>query len=487
MTKFLGISAFSHDASVSVVQDGKILFGSHSERYTRVKNDKNLSETLIKEALEYGKPDAIAFYERPLLKRTRQLYSGQYNKAFDPVTVEGKIRAALPGLCNIPIEYVSHHESHAAAGAYTSGFDDACVVVADAIGEWDCLSIWKYNNGKLKKLYSQKYPNSLGLFYTAITERVGLKPNEDEYILMGMAAYGNPIYADQMEEDFFYKEKLAKTKINLHHGCLGYLDGADIYDLAASAQVVIERKLHEIFQHSKRVYPSDNLVYMGGVALNCSANHIIRTYYTDSWIMPNPGDAGSSLGSCLSLSNGPVQWDGPYIGKAIYGTYPVERIVETIQKEQILGVASGRAEFGPRALGNRSLFADPRGHDIKDRVNAIKKRQEFRPFAPVILEEMADEYFVMGNIKSSPYMQYTFDCRYPDDFPAIVHKDNTSRVQTVNENDHPELYATLKLFYEKTGCPMLLNTSLNIKGQPIVNTRKDADDFEDRYGVRVIS
>lgn len=486
MTKVLGISAFSHDAAASVVHDDQIMFGSHAERYSRRKNDCGLSRLMLEDAQAYGKPDVIAFYEKPFLKRTRQIYSGQWSKAFDGVTVNNLIKS-LTGYKDVPIEYISHHKSHAAAGAYTSGFDDACVIVADAIGEWDCLSIWKFNNGELKKLYSQKYPNSLGLFYTAMTQRVGLKPNEDEYILMGMAAYGNPIYADQMEEDFFYPRKLAKAKINLHHGCLGYLPNADVYDLAASAQVVLERKLHEIFQYSKRVYPSDNLVYMGGVSLNCSANRFIDRYYRRSWIMPNPGDAGSSLGACLGLTNRPVQWSGPFLGKEIEGPYPSEHLVDEIIKNKIVGVASGRAEFGPRALGNRSLFADPRGHDIKDRVNSIKKRQKFRPFAPVILEEHANDYFVMNGMKSSPYMQYTFECRYPDKFPAIVHADNTSRVQTVNKNDHPGLYDALTLMYEKTGCPMLLNTSLNIKGQPIVNDVYDAEEFEHYYKVKVIT
>jgi carbamoyltransferase len=203
--------------------------------------------------------------------------------------------------------------------------------------------------------------------------------------------------------------------------------------------------------------------------------------------MPNPGDSGSSLGACLDVNNRPVQWMGPYIGTEIAGDYPSERIVDEILEHSIVGVASGRAEFGPRAFGNRSLFADPRGTDIKDRVNQIKKRQEFRPFAPVILEEFANDYFDMGSIESSPYMQYTFECRHPDKFPAIVHADNTSRVQTVNKTDHPGLFHALTLMHDRTGCPMLLNTSLNIKGQPMVNTRADADDFENMYGVKVIS
>ncbi len=174
----------------------------------------------------------------------------------------------------------------------------------------------------------------------------------------------------------------------------------------------------------------------------------------------------------------------PYLGHNIEGPYPAQKLLDELLTNKIVGVANGRAEFGPRALGNRSLLADPRGLEIKDKVNKIKRRQEFRPFAPVILEEEAHKYFDMP-CKETPFMQYVVNCKEPDKYPAIIHKDGTSRVQTVTRQQHPGLYQLLVAWRDKTGCPMLLNTSLNIKGEPIVNTIEDARRFERKYNVLV--
>ena len=181
-----------------------------------------------------------------------------------------------------------------------------------------------------------------------------------------------------------------------------------------------------------------------------------------------------------------INWQTPYLGHEIEGDYPTEYVLKHLlnSKDKICGIASGRAEFGPRALGNRTLCADPRGKDIKDKVNAIKQRQEFRPFAPMILEEYADEYF---EGPKGPYMQFVSKCKYPKEFPAIIHKDGTSRVQTVNKEQHPDLHDLLTRFKDKTGCPMLLNTSLNIKGMPIVNDKQDAFNFTKKYQTLVFT
>jgi carbamoyltransferase len=203
--------------------------------------------------------------------------------------------------------------------------------------------------------------------------------------------------------------------------------------------------------------------------------------------MPCPGDAGSSLGSAALAYGGKLNWKNAYLGKEISGDYPVDAIVNSLLRNKIVGVASGRAEFGPRALGNRSLLADPRGPDIKDQVNAIKRRQQFRPFAPVILEEYADEYFdIPGGWSDTRYMQVVGRCRNPDLFPAITHVDGTSRIQTVPQDGSGIRYL-LEAWYARTDCPMLLNTSLNIRGEPMVNDRADADRFEKLYGVQVHS
>jgi len=202
--------------------------------------------------------------------------------------------------------------------------------------------------------------------------------------------------------------------------------------------------------------------------------------------MPNPGDAGNSLGAIAAKRKTQLIWDSPYLGHNIDNQYPAEQLVDLLKKHKIIGVANGRAEFGPRALGHRSLLADPRGSEIKDKVNEIKRRQKFRPFAPAILHSQANDYFYM-DAPESPYMQYTMVCKKSEEFPAIVHHDGTSRVQTVSEYDSLNFYKFLKLWYEETGCPMVLNTSLNIRGKPMVNDENDAKDFEKMYGVKVLT
>ena len=504
----LGISgALNHDAAVSVIKDGEILFASHSERYSKIKNDPLLNDEIIQEALSYGKPDVIAWYERPILKKFRQLIAGQFSLAFDKTELPSHYLKKFPELDGIKVKYQTHHYTHAASGYFTSGFDDAAVVVIDSMGEFETLTIWEGKNDALFRVYEQHYPNSVGLFYSAMTQRLGLKPQEDEYILMGMAAYGDlhrrvdgkslvkhiydnlKITLNRHKEDAHIIVNIGK---NLHRGCKWFLPELtteqDMFDLAAATQFVYEQMLTEIIKEAKREVDSKNLVIMGGCALNCSANSNITHNYDNVWIMPNPGDAGSCIGASQRFFKERINWKTAYLGHMIEGTYPVEKSLEALLSGEIIGIANGRAEFGPRALGNRTLTADPRGDTIKDRMNEIKRRQKFRPFAPMILEEDVHDYFDMPeNITQSPYMQFVAKCKYPEKFPAIIHKDGTSRVQTVNKETHPGLYELLTKFKEKTGCPILVNTSLNIKGQPIVNDVKDAEDFSKHYGIKVFT
>ena len=258
-------------------------------------------------------------------------------------------------------------------------------------------------------------------------------------------------------------------------------------DIATATQLVTEQLITSVISKARMLGGSKNLVYGGGVALNCLANRLLGEFYDNIWIMPNPGDAGSSLGAaCLGYGKA-VKWTNSFLGHAITGDYPVNRILDVLLTDKIVGVASGRAEFGPRALGNRSLLADPRGNEIKDKVNEIKRRQKFRPFAPVILEEHVDNYFDMPRgFSNSRYMQVIARCRHPQLFPAIVHYDGTSRVQTVPK-DGSGIRELLEKWYILTGCPMLLNTSLNIRGEPMVNDRNDADSFEKLYNIPVLS
>jgi carbamoyltransferase len=486
MTYTLGISAGFHDAAVSVLDsNGEILFAGHSERYSRKKNDANICSGLMQEVCKWP-IDTVAYYERPWLKQLRLLRSGE-GVDWSNITIRQVLRNQLGDWLQYPPRRTltfNHHLCHAAAGFQTSPYDKACCVVIDAIGEFDTVTIWgahydQNDHAQYHLLWRQTYPTSLGLFFSAITQRIGLHPLDEEYITMGMAAWGEPRYVRQC------RDLLSE---NLHAGIdPNWLVSAKREDIAASAQAVLEEMIHSIMLRAKDFGWSRNLVYMGGVALNCLANRKLGEYFENIWIMPCPGDAGSSLGAAALAHGQRLNWRSAYLGHCIAGSYPVDAIVDHLLKYQIAGVATGRAEFGPRALGNRSLLADPRGMDLKDRVNEIKHRQKFRPFAPVILAEHVDEFFHMPlGWHHSPYMQSVADCRRPDLVPAVVHVDGTSRVQTVSA-DGSGIRALLEAWYDRTGCPMLLNTSLNIRGEPMVNDRADADRFEIKYGVKVFS
>jgi len=442
----LGVSEGFHDAGVCLLKNDRIHFASHSERHSQKKGDKWIHPTQLPKS-KINKPDIIAYYEKPFRKNLRRLYAGQKwqspRKKYDM--------------------YFGHHECHAAAGYYTSSFDECNVLVIDAIGEWDTVSIWKctYDN-KMKKIMTWKYPHSLGLLYSAITQRIGLKPNEDEYITMGMAAFGEPKY--NLEDQLWR---------NNHRGVGDIFPKARSEDLAASIQDLYERELLKLVE----LCPHENLVIMGGCALNCVANSKIKN--KNIWIMPSPGDAGSALGAAALVLKRKLKWRNPYLGTFIGKGVNPKKVVEELLNNKVCGVANGRAEFGPRALGNRSLLGDPR-YDIKDTINDIKRRQKFRPFAPAILEEYADEYF---EGPMNEYMQFVAKAKH--DYSSVTHVDGTARVQLVKKDCSSIIRLILEEWYDETGCPMLLNTSLNIKGMPIVDTWNDAMEFSKLYNVQV--
>ena len=441
----LGVSEGFHDAGICLLRNDQIHFASHSERHSRKKGDKWIHPTQLPTS-KINKPDIVAYYEKPFRKNLRRIYAGQkWQKPRRKYDV-----------------YFGHHECHAAAGYYTSPFDECNVLVIDAIGEWDTMSIWKCKNDSMKKIMTWKYPHSLGLLYSAITQRIGLKPNEDEYITMGMAAFGEHIYDLQ---DHLWE--------NNHRGVGNIFPKARPEDLAASIQDLYERELLKLVE----LCPHENLVIMGGCALNCVANSKIKG--KNIWIMPSPGDAGSALGAAALVLKKKLKWNHPYLGTFISRDINSKEVVGELLENKVCGIANGRAEFGPRALGNRSLLGDPR-YDIKDTVNDIKKRQKFRPFAPAILEEYADEYF---EGPMNEYMQFVAKVKH--DYSSVTHVDGTARVQVVKKNCGSVIRQILEAWYDETGCPMLLNTSLNIKGMPIVDTWDDAMEFSKLYNVKI--
>lgn len=471
----LGVNETSHDASVSLIKDGEILFAGHSERYSKKKNDWYINDDLVKDALSYGEPSAIAYYEKPLLKASRLFLKGGSGDWKPQFNIDG-----------IPRKSFKHHYSHACAGYYTSKFTDAAIVVLDAMGEYNTSTIWVGEGEKISLKFKQNYPVSFGLFYSAFTKLIGLMPNQEEYIMMGMAAYGD--WKRYYKEIDSYFPKYHNQSYNFHKGITDWgfpINEQDRFDIAAAVQVVYEQRLIEFMNMAKQITGKKNLVFMGGCALNSSANTLLWKIFKDIWIMPNPGDAGSSLGAAAALYGKHIEWKSPYLGYDLGGKYPVNEILNELKTNQIAAVAAGRAEYGPRALGNRSILADPRDPNIKDKVNMIKQREMFRPFAPVVLEEFASEWFDMDF--TSPYMQYTVKCKQPDKIPSVVHKDGTSRVQTVNRDQHPDLHMLLRKWYWDTGCPVLLNTSLNIKGQPLLNDEQDAIDWQAHYKYNILT
>ena len=448
----LGISEGFHDAAICLIRNStKIHYASSSERYSGIKGDKWVHADQFPRSPS-NQANVVAYYEKPFRKNLRRLYAGQ--------------KWQTPRL-----KYdwcYGHHESHAAAGYYTAPFDDCNVLVIDAIGEWDTISIWEGKNTHLKKIKSWKYPYSLGLLYSAITQSIGLKPNEDEYITMGMSAFGEPIYDLSellWENNHRGAREIWKDKWQGYH--------IKEEDLAASVQALYEKEFLKLVE----MCPKKNLVIMGGCALNCVANSKIKG--KNIWIMPSPGDAGSSLGAAALVLKEKLEWKHPYLGYNILKKINTNSVVKELLKNKVAGVANGKAEFGPRALGNRSLLGDPR-YDIKDTVNEIKQRQKFRPFAPAILSEFADEYF---DGPMNEYMQFVAKAKH--DFKSVTHVDGTARVQLVKKNCGSIIRSILEEWFEQTGCPMLLNTSLNIKGKPIVNTWDDAEEFSKKYNVNV--
>lgn len=495
--KHIGISCGFHDAAISLIDQDSIVFASHSERYSKIKHDSQLNNQMVKHVIQLcdGQPYTVNYYERPWLKYLRQIRSGEYSslKNLNLRHLLGHDNYDLLSQRATSFRTHNHHLSHAAAGFQTSSYERATVVVIDAVGEWDTVTIWgacydEHGTAQYRQLWRQTYPDSVGLFYSAMTERVGLRPLDEEYILMGMAGWGNDHRSKYLEDLAVDNVDEITLKKNFHAGVdLDFMSTVSDYDIAAATQRVTERLIDSIMKRARNYGWSTNLVYGGGVALNCLANRLLGEYFENIWIMPCPGDAGSSLGAAALAHGGRITWLNAYLGHTISGDYPVDAAVRCLVDHGICGIANGPSEFGPRSLGNRSLLADPRGSEIKDRVNDIKQRQRFRPFAPVILEELATEYFDMPvNWSTSRYMQTVARCKYPQKYPAVIHVDGTSRVQTVPP-DGTGIRQLLEKWYELTGCPMLLNTSLNIRGEPVVNDVNDAERFEYQYGITVLS
>lgn len=435
-----------------------------------------------------------------------------------------------PALWRDLLRFSTHHLSHAASAFYPSPFEDAAVVALDGVGEWATGSIWKGEGSTLKCMKTSQFPHSLGLLYAAFTQYLGFRVNDGEYKVMGLASYGTPRHAETILKNLLTLLDDGSFHLNMNfldftkgvtmtnkrfHALFGQpprKPGSDInkehQDIAASIQKVTEEALVKIAAHARTITGSRNLCMAGGVALNCSANTVLaQTGLFDSiWVQPAAGDAGGAVGAALGYyhqalpgTRRRVQAGTDLMGASLLGPMYADTsiirlleaqdidyelldedsmlttVVDALQAGSIVGWFQGRAEFGPRALGARSILASPMFPDMQRILNQrIKKRESFRPFAPSILSEESARWFDMTE---SPYMLFTCRCNndmLANQIPAVVHADGTSRLQTVAQHDHPLFHRLLSRWHVKTGIPILLNTSFNVKDEPIVNTPEDA-------------
>jgi carbamoyltransferase len=450
--------------------------------------------------------------------------------------------------------FTEHHMAHAASAFYPSPFREAAILTLDGVGEWATTTVGHGAGGGIELLQEIDYPHSLGLLYAAVTYHCGFKVNSGEYKLMGLAPYGRPIYADAIRDKLIDLKEDGSFRLNMEY--FGYLDSMvmtnDAFsrefggppreaearitrremDLAASVQAVTEEVMLRLARHARRTTQAENLVLAGGVALNCVANGVIlrERIFDGLWIQPASGDAGGALGAALMVShvyfgeprrmspNGRDTQKGSYLGPTFQPNeigafltrngYPHERlddaaalrrrVAQALAEGKIVGYFAGRMEFGPRALGARSILGDPRRAETQSVMNLkIKYRESFRPFAPSVLAEAVGEYFELD--VESPYMllvapvredrRRPFDLRaFRDggedmlpvisqprsDIPAVTHVDYSARIQTVHHDDNPDYHALLEEFQRMTGCAVVVNTSFNVRGEPIVCSLRDA-------------
>lgn len=527
----IGISAFYHDSSCCLIQDGIVKAAAEEERFTRVKHDSSLPINafmycLNESSLSITDIDYIAYYENPYLKLDRQIKSGYDIKnekiryRLDPKRPEFEIRERLG--YDGEIKFVNHHLSHAASSYLFSGFDEAAILTVDGVGEWDTttLGYGKYNS--IDVIEKIAFPNSLGLLYATITHYLGFRANGDEYKVMGLAPYGNLIYVDQMHKLLTIKED---GRYNLSLDYFQHNNGEFMYsnklfellgqpartpeseikqfhkDIARSLQYVLEESMLSLCDLLKKITNSSNLCLAGGVALNCVSNgRILRNgKFKNIYIQPAANDAGCSLGAAAQIYTemtgeglaplnhvylGP-EYTPEYIRRVLnsttvkYENYEnnvdglVKSCAEFLANGKVLGWFQGNMEFGPRSLGCRSILADPRDPNMREKVNSmVKMREAFRPFAPAVALDNYAEHFDID--RESPYMLFTCKVISSINLPAITHVDGSARIQTVSHNANPIFYKLLKAFEEITGCPILLNTSFNIRGEPIVMSPEDA-------------
>ena len=520
------------------MQEGRLAAAVQEERFSRIKNDKAFPAAALRSCLDQtgltiADIDCIAFYEDSTEKLGRQIWMGMLpgisHKRRSTILdralrdrPEGEIRE-ITGFDG-PVEIVDHHLSHAASAYFFSGFNDAAILTVDGVGEWPTTTYSAANGPDIKRFEQVDFPNSLGLFYSTLTGYLGFEVNEGEYKVMGLAPYGQPNYVAQIRQliedgpggayrldpkyfSFLHEDRMFSDELCTLLGAPPRAPESELLqfhmDVARSVQVVLEDVLLAKVRYLHSRVPSENLCMAGGVALNVVANSrcLKEGPFKHLFVQPAAGDAGGCLGAAavahvrrtgmrprlekmahaylgpsssaddafdvLNASGVPFR-DYRHDSKAL-----LTEVVDRLAAGEVIGWFSGPMEFGPRALGSRSILADPRRPDMQDRINAlIKQRESFRPFAPAVLESFAHEHFALDH--SSPFMLETCSVISSIPLPAVTHVDGSARVQTVSRDTHPRFAALLEQFYARTGCPILLNTSFNLRGEPMVCSIMDA-------------
>ncbi|MBT2675439.1 carbamoyltransferase [Streptomyces sp. ISL-14] len=515
--RVLGINALFHDPAAALVMDGRIVAAAEEERFSRRKHGKRplpfsaweLPELSARWCLERAglTPsglDAVAYsYDPELAGPAEQL---GLNDPWDHLRQEYARRApeflaeTLPGLDPDKVRFVAHHVAHAASAGRAAPYPDSAVLVLDGRGESASHLAGRYDDGKLDTLFTQPLPDSLGLVYEDLTQHLGFLRSSDEYKVMALASYGKPRFLPRLRQ---YVHATGDGGFRAHGVDWSALAPPrakhepwtqDHADLAASTQAVLEEVLLELVHWLHREAGGDTLALAGGVALNCVANSKIATLgpYRNVWVQPAAGDAGTALGGALHLAENPEPMPGADLGRGwsdreirawleeadVPYEEPAdiaEAVAEELARDGIVAWFQGRSEYGPRALGHRSLLAHPGRAENLERLNRVKGREEFRPVAPMVLAEWAAELFSGGPLPS-PYMLFVHDVarEWRERVPAVVHVDGTARIQTVDARQEPLVARMLTAFERRTGVPVVVNTSLNTAGRPMVDDPRDA-------------
>lgn len=563
----LGISAYYHDSAAAVLRDGEIIAAASEERFTRKKGDPRfpaqaVAYCLREAGVRVDELSAVGFYDKPIRKfgRIIESYIGVAPRGLkqfllagplwikDKLWMDRNLRQELGGYDG-DLLYAQHHESHAASAFYPSPFTDAAILTMDGVGEWATASYGVGRGADIQLLKEMRWPDSLGLLYSAFTYYTGFKVNSGEYKVMGLAPYGEPKYVQLIYDHLMDLRNDGSFRLNQEY--FGYLDGVTMtnerfnrlfggpprdpeskltqkeMDLARSVQEVCEEVMMRMARTAHRATGMENLCLAGGVALNCVGNgRLLREGpFKRLWIQPAAGDAGGALGVAQLIWHRRFKGTrapdgrrdsmrGAYLGPAftdddikafldevgaVYSKLDRACLLETtarlLSEEKVVGWFNGRMEFGPRALGSRSILGDPRSPKMQAQMNIkIKFREGFRPFAPSVLRERAAQYFELD--VDSPYMLLVAPVKRErriettehdrrlwgidqlnvvrSDIPAVTHIDYSARVQTVSRDVSPDYYDLIREFEKITGCPLLVNTSFNVRGEPIVCTPKDA-------------